>query len=304
MLVLIAPEGSSALTASVLKAAREALTDQGVLSFDPVWLSPGKAADVPFALRETMPSLQTGPSLEKASAAWAGLPIDAGIVEIEGRRKGLLVADMDSTMIEVECIDEIADALGLKDRVATITERAMAGEIPFDGALRDRVALLEGLEEARLEEIYSSRIRFTPGGRTLVRTMAAHGATTALVSGGFTYFTDRVGAALGFHHTRANVLEIGDDGRLTGRVLEPIQGREAKREALLAFAAGAGLTERDALALGDGANDLAMIGVAGLGIAFRATPAVAAAADIAVNHADLTAPLYIQGYREEEIVRD
>ncbi len=294
VLVLIANPAAPVLDDALLAAARQSLAAQGAQTETPRWLAPGIAAEITF----------TGapPALSSLAPAWDGQPIDGAILATENRRKRLLIADMDSTMIEVECIDEIADALGLKEKVAVITERAMEGELPFDEALRERVSLLKGLAETALDEVYRTRVRFTPGGASLVQTMAAHGAVTALVSGGFTYFTDRVAKTLGFGYSRANRLEIGADGALTGKVIEPIQGREAKRAALLSLSAENGLDVRDALAVGDGANDLAMIEAAGLGVAFRAKPKVAAAADIAITHSDLSALLYLQGYAQDEIV--
>lgn len=229
------------------------------------------------------------------AAALAGLPVDVNAVPVANRRKKLLIADMDSTMIPVECIDEIADFAGVKDRVSEITERAMRGELDFEGALRERVGLLTGLPESALAEAYRTRVSLNPGARTLVQTMNAAGAVTALVSGGFTYFSSRVAEAAGFASHQANVL-LFEDGKLTGHVADPILGREAKREALLRLSAEAGIDPADALAVGDGANDLAMVELAGLGVAYRAKPAVAAQADARIDHGDLTALLALQGY--------
>ena len=232
-------------------------------------------------------------------AALAGLPVDFAVQPVEGRRKRLLIADMDSTIIGCECLDELADFAGVKDLVSEITERAMRGELAFEGALRERVAMLKGLSVDALQQCYDERVRLNPGARTLVRTMAAHGARCALVSGGFGYFTSRVAQAAGFHLDRANTL-IAVDGHLTGEVGEPILGKAAKLAALNEETAALGLTPADALAVGDGANDLAMIAAAGLGVAYRAKPVVAAQADARVDHADLTALLYFQGYRVTE----
>jgi phosphoserine phosphatase len=229
--------------------------------------------------------------------------IDANVVPASGRRKRLLIADMDSTIIDVECIDELADFAGVKPQVAAITEAAMRGDLDFEGALEARVALLEGLPETTLQRCYDERVRLNPGARIMVRTMAALGADTRLVSGGFTFFSERVAAAAGFAHHQANRL-LADAGRLTGRVASPILGREAKRAALEGAVAGLGVGPHDALAIGDGANDLAMIGLAGLGIAWRAKPAVAAAADARLDHSDLTAVLALQGIPEREWRRD
>lgn len=229
--------------------------------------------------------------------------VDVNFVPALNRRKRLLIADMDSTMIPVECIDEVADFAGVRDEVVAITEPAMRGEISFDDALRARVALLKGLPEAKLQDVYDERVSLNPGARILVQTMKANGAHTALVSGGFTFFTQRVAAAAGFHEHRANTLKA-DNGALTGETGLPILGRAAKLEALGEIAARLGISEQEALAVGDGANDLAMIGAAGLGAAFRAKPVVAAEADVSIHHGDLTALLYLQGYTAEEFVTD
>ena len=226
-------------------------------------------------------------------------PIDVCVQREAHRRKRLLVADMDSTIITCECLDEIADMAGIKAEIAAITERAMAGEIPFEAALIERVGRLAGLETSALQRVYEERVRLTPGAATLGRTMAAHGARCVLVSGGFDFFTERVSAAAGFHAHRANRL-LEDGGRLTGEVAMPILGREAKLTALREEAGALGIALDDTLAVGDGANDLAMIEAAGLGVAWRAKPIVAAAADAHVDHADLTALLYFQGYSADE----
>ena len=228
-------------------------------------------------------------------------PVDFAVQPVENRRKRLLIADMDSTIINVECLDELADFAGVKDKVSEITERAMRGELAFEGALRERVGMLKGLSVDALQACYDDRVKLNPGARTLVRTMAEHGARCALVSGGFTFFTVRVAQAAGFHLNRANTL-IEAGGRLTGTVGDPILGKEAKLAALQEETAALGLTPADALAVGDGANDLAMIEAAGLGVAYRAKPIVAAQAHAKVDHADLTALLYFQGYTAAEFV--
>ncbi|MBO9709040.1 MAG: phosphoserine phosphatase SerB [Caulobacter sp.] len=228
-------------------------------------------------------------------------PVDFAVQDVENRRKRLLIADMDSTIINVECLDELADFAGVKAQVSEITERAMRGELAFEGALRERVGMLKGLSVDALQACYDDRVQLNPGARTLVRTMAGHGARCALVSGGFTFFTSRVAQAAGFHLNRANTL-IEADGALTGQVGDPILGKEAKLAALNEETAAMGLTPLDALAVGDGANDLAMIEVAGLGVAYRAKPIVAAQAHAKVDHADLTALLYFQGYKSSEFV--
>ncbi len=232
-----------------------------------------------------------------------GAPVDWCVQPAEGRRKRLLVADMDSTIINVECLDELADYAGLKAEIAEITERAMRGELEFEGALRERVGKLKGLATTALQQAYDERVRLNPGARTLVRTMAANGARCVLVSGGFTFFTSRVAEAAGFHANRANTLNEAD-GRLSGTVGEPILGREAKLAALREEAAGLGVDLAATLAIGDGANDLAMIKASGLGVAYRAKPVVAAEAHCKVDHADLTAVLYFQGYAADALVTD
>jgi phosphoserine phosphatase len=248
-------------------------------------------------------TLSAAPDDAAVLAAVGGLPVDVCIQPAVARRKRLLVADMDSTIINVECLDELADFAGLKAEIAAITERAMRGELAFEGALRERVGMLKGLATEALQQAYDERVRLNPGARTLVRTMAANGARCLLVSGGFTFFTGRVAAAAGFHANRANTL-IEADGRLSGLVGEPILGREAKLAALLEEAKALGLPLAETLAVGDGANDLAMIEAAGLGVAYRAKPIVAAEADAKIDHADLTALLYFQGYRADEFVTD
>jgi phosphoserine phosphatase len=225
--------------------------------------------------------------------------IDVNVVAAERRRKRMLIADMDSTIIGVECIDELADFAGVKPRVAAITEAAMRGELDFEGALLARVALLKGLPEPVLERCYRERVRLNPGARVLVRTMAALGAETLLVSGGFTYFSARVAEAAGFARHQANELIIAD-GRLTGDVARPILGRGAKLAALRSVAAQTGIATHDVAAVGDGANDIDMVAAAGLGVAYRAKPALAAAANARLANSDLTALLALQGISDAE----
>jgi phosphoserine phosphatase len=240
-----------------------------------------------------------GAAKRAVETAVADLPVDFCLQPWEGRRKRLLVADMDSTIIGCECLDELADFAGVKAQVSAITERAMRGEIGFEGALRERVTMLKGLPLSALMACYESRVRLNPGAASLVATMAAEGARCVLVSGGFRFFTGRVAGAAGFHDHRANTLvEAGDV--LAGTVGEPILGREAKLAALIEEAAALGLDLSQTLAVGDGANDLAMIEAAGLGVAYRAKPVVAAQADARIDHADLTALLYFQGYSSSE----
>ncbi len=288
---LVSNPAAPALTPALLARAAEALPHPG----SALWLSAGIAADIPF----TRPDAPAGAIAERLRAALEGEPIDVFVQPAAHRRKRLFLADMDSTMIGQECIDELADFVGLKAEVSGITERAMRGELAFEPALRERVALLKGLPVGVVDEIVARRLTLTPGGRALVRTMRGNGAYTALVSGGFTVFTSRIGALIGFHEDRSNILEV-TDGQLEGRVREPILGKEAKLAALVELRARHGLAREETMAVGDGANDLAMLGEAGLGIAFRAKPAVAAAAHARVDHADLTALLFAQGYRAEE----
>ncbi|HEY5410482.1 MAG TPA: phosphoserine phosphatase SerB [Caulobacteraceae bacterium] len=234
-------------------------------------------------------------------AAVRFFPLDICVQPWEGRRKRLLVADMDSTIIGCECLDELADFAGVKTQVAAITERAMRGELEFEAALRERVAMIRGLPLTDLERCFQERVRLNPGARTLVRTMAAHGARCVLVSGGFTFFTAKVAELAGFHAAKANWLKVEGEA-LTGEVGEPILGREAKLQTLIEEAAGLGVGADQALAVGDGANDLAMIEAAGLGVAYRAKPLVAERAAARVDRADLTAVLHFQGYGEDEFV--
>lgn len=234
-----------------------------------------------------------------ARAAIADAPVDANWARPGPRR--LFLADMDSTMIGVECVDEIAAEAGVGDDVAAITERAMRGDLDFDAALRARVALLQGFPVARLQSVYEKRVSPNPGAATLLATLKAQGVRTALVSGGFTFFTERVADRLGFDAHHANVLET-EDGALTGRVAPPILGREAKAEALSAIAVEIGAEATDAIAVGDGANDLAMVRAAGLGVAYRAKPALAEEADARLEHSDLTAILFLIGLEQTQFV--
>ncbi|PSL16579.1 phosphoserine phosphatase SerB [Shimia abyssi] len=227
------------------------------------------------------------------------LGVDLLIQPIVGRRKKMLLADMDSTMIQQECIDELADEAGVGERVKDITARAMNGELDFEGALIERVGLLKGLDEDVIAKVLAERITLMPGGKALLATMKANGAYAALVSGGFTAFTEKVASDLGFDENRANTLLI-NDGALTGDVGRPILGREAKVQALQEITARLGLVHGDVMAVGDGANDLGMLGLAGTGVALHAKPSVAAECDIRINHGDLTALLYIQGYARSD----
>ena len=237
----------------------------------------------------------------RAESLLANMRADTCVQMAEGRKKRLLIADMDSTIIGCECLDELADFAGLKEQISAITERAMRGELEFEAALRERVAMLKGLPLDALRQTYEERVRLNPGARTLVRTMSEHGARCVLVSGGFEYFTRRVAAAAGFAADRANRL-LDDGAALTGAVGEPILGQAAKLAALEQEAAAGGLAMHQTIALGDGANDLAMIEAAGLGVAYRAKPIVAAKADAKIDRTDLAALLYFQGYGAHQFV--
>jgi phosphoserine phosphatase len=286
---LVAPD-PEAVTAHAARLGA-AMAGQARLVQDAARLGPGAVdlmveADEPAAIRPL------------ADAALADLAVDYCVQPAVGRRKRLLVADMDSTIIGCECLDELADFAGVKAQVSAITERAMRGEIDFEGALRERVAMLKGLPLTALQACYEERVRLNPGAKTLVATMSDLGARCVLVSGGFEFFTGRVICMAGFHAHRANRL-IEADGVLTGQVGEPILGREAKLAALREEAAALGLDGSQTLAIGDGANDLDMITAAGLGVAYRAKPVVAAQAHARVDHTDLTTLLYFQGIRAE-----
>lgn len=236
---------------------------------------------------------------QEAAAAVAELPVDWALVPVDGRRKRLLVADMDSTIITVECLDELADFAGIKPEIAAITERAMRGELAFEPALIERVSKLKGLPLANLQRCYDERVRLSPGARALVKTMHTHGARCVLVSGGFSFFTSRVAATAGFDAERANML-LDDGTVLTGEVQRPILGREAKLDTLQREASALGIGASDTLAIGDGANDLDMIRAAGLGVAYRAKPIVAIKAHARIEHTSLEAALFFQGYRRSE----
>jgi phosphoserine phosphatase len=271
--------GAKGTSSRQLEAGESAVTD--------VFLDGPDAATVRAALQAPMANQQ----------------LDWCLQPVKGRKKRLLIADMDSTIINVECLDELADYAGLKAEISAITERAMRGELAFEGALRERVAMLKGLPVTALQAAYDERVRLNPGARTLVRTMTNFGARCALVSGGFSFFTSRVAQAAGFQSHRGNEL-VEADGKLTGLVADPILGREAKLAALNEDAKLFGIPLAETLAVGDGANDLAMIEAAGLGVAYRAKPVVAAEADARVDHTDLTTLLYFQGYSLDQFVTD
>jgi phosphoserine phosphatase len=289
---LICNPANPALDSTIVDGALAVLPSPGHAQ----WLFDEVAVDIPFAGSDDVRAIEA--SLRRARG---DLPIDIVVQPAALRRKKLFLADMDSTMIGQECIDELADFVGLKAHVAGITERAMRGEIEFEPALRERVALLKDLPVSVVDEVLAKRITPTPGGRELVATMRAHGAWTCLISGGFTLFTTAVAAMIGCQENRANELKVRD-GKFTGEVAEPILGRATKLATLIELREAFDLDTIDTLVTGDGANDLGMIEAAGLGVAYHAKPAVAAAAAARIDHGDLSALLYAQGYRRDEFV--
>ncbi|WP_167073000.1 phosphoserine phosphatase SerB [Sphingomonas vulcanisoli] len=290
---LIASPGG--LTPADLGTARDAIGGAGGMVSETSWIDAGEAADLFFGRLD----------VAGARAVLEGLLPDVDVIvqPRAHRAKKLLIADMDSTMITIECIDELADYAGIKPQIAEVTERAMRGELQFEQALDARVALLAGLDAAVIDRCYTERVVLMGGARTLVRTMKAHGARAVLVSGGFTVFADRVGEAIGFDRMLSNVLDIAD-GKLSGTVRKPIVGADAKRETLLAEVAALGIKPEETLAVGDGANDIPMIQAAGLGIAYHAKPKTAAAAGARIEHRDLHALLFAQGYARSVWVTD
>ena len=289
--VLNVVSGDADALAGPLRAAAAEFGAAGEIE----WLAPERAFDLPFLDRP-------GEVLAAARSAAGAVPADINVVPSEPRRKKLLIADMESTVIDCECLDELADLAGLKEEIAPITERTMRGELDFEQALRERVAMLRGLPVAALEQVYRERVHLNPGARELVAAMRAHGALTMLVSGGFSFFTERVSATCGFDRWQANRLVI-EDGKLTGEVTDPILDRDAKQRALEAAAAELRIDFADVVAVGDGANDVTMIERAGLGVGFHPKPILANAADAVIAHSDLSTLLYLQGYSESEIVR-
>lgn len=288
---LIANPSNPVLTPALAEAAADAVKASGLY-----WLADGVACDIALADGTDANAAEALLRAEIGTAA-----IDVAVQDAESRRKKLLIADMDSTMIGQECIDELAAEVGLKDQVAAITARAMNGEIAFEPALIERVALLKGLPLSVVDEVIAKRITLTPGGRQLIATMKSKGHYTALVSGGFTVFTGPIAEMLGFDENRANTL-LAEAGILTGEVANPILGKQAKVDALIDIAARLGISTGEALAVGDGANDLGMIQLAGTGVALHAKPVVAEQAKIRIDHGDLTALLYLQGYRKTDFV--
>lgn len=295
ILSLIAAPGSGSIDEDL---ARQIGTELDADAAGPSqWLAAGEAWEVPLAAHSSPDALLR----PRVMALIGSRPVDVNLLAPRGakRRKALLVADMESTIIEQECLDELADFAGVRPRIAAITERAMRGELDFEAALKERVGLLAGLDANVLQEIYDRRVTVMPGAGMLIATLKAHGATCALVSGGFTFYTERIARRLGFDVQQANSLDVAD-GRIAGTVATPILGREAKLEALQRLARERGITADDTLATGDGANDLAMIKAAGLGVAFRAKPIVAEQAAASLRHGDLTGLLYLQGYTRAE----
>ena len=287
LLSLLVDPAAARLDRALVDRARAATSDAG----QPDWLAPGVACDVP---------VPDGADLAAIRRAIDGAPVDANLIPTAARRKRLLIADMDSTVVTTETLDEIAAFAGLKEVIAAITRRSMDGEIDFPTALRERVAMLKGLGVDALQKTLDAT-ELTPGARTLVQTMKRSGAFTALVSGGFTFFTGPIGRQCGFDLDRSNVLGVAD-GKLTGGLVGPILDKTAKLESLKELSAARGLALADTLTVGDGANDLDMLGAAGLGVAFHAKPVVNAETRVQVRHGDLTALLYLQGYRRDEFV--
>lgn len=288
---LIANPSNPVLVPALGEQAAAAVNASGLY-----WLADGIACDI--ALPDSTDPAQAEQTLRDLLS---GQQVDVAVQVAETRRKKFLIADMDSTMIGQECIDELAAEVGLKDKVAAITARAMNGEIAFEPALRERVALLKGLSSSVVGEVIEKRITLTPGGLELIATMKAKGYYTALVSGGFTVFTSPIGKRLGFHEDRANIL-IETDGKLVGEVAEPILGKQAKVDALIDITTRLGISPEDTIAVGDGANDLGMLQLAGSGVALHAKPVVSAQAKLRLDHADLTGLLYLQGYRKTDFV--
>ncbi len=264
------------------------------LDCNPDWLAVNEACDLVFRS-----DLSTGEITQQARAALQGTAIDAVCTPLTGRRKGILISDMDSTIIDQECIDELGDAFGVGPLIRNITRGVVTGKIGFSDALRQRMALMKGMDVQLLERVYETRITLKPGARRLVRTMARHGALCVLVSGGFSFFTSRISKRVGFHDHQANGLVFKNE-KLTGEVLEPILGRSAKLETLMRLCAEQNLTQYDVLAVGDGANDIKMIQAAGLGVAFHGSDALKIQANACIDYSDLTALLFAQGYRKSE----
>ena len=297
VITLVAPV-SDRITSSQISATEDAVATAGPVATQS-WLAPDRAVDLTFETTEADLDIIR----RRTNETLAAEACDFAVQPLKNRRKRLFLADMDATLIGQECIDELAVVAGIGEHIARITERTMRGEIDFEDAMNSRVGLLKGLPEAALGEVYEQRITLNPGGRTCVRTMAANGVLTRLVSGGFTFFASRVAEALGFDRATANVLEIADS-QLTGRIVPPIFGRQGKLDAMTDSCTDLGISASKVLAVGDGANDLAMITAAGLGVAYYAKPVVGAAADARIDHSDLTTLLFFQGYKADEFVTD
>ena len=289
----VANPADTPLTLAHINELQRLLQDAGCLAITPDWLADDTACDIKFDsfLHEHV--------IKTITPYLADKPIDWAIQHTEHRRKKLILSDMDSTMIAQECIDELAAEAGIGAKVADITERAMNGELDFTAALEERIGLLKGLPESVLENVYAERITLSEGAKTLIATMKKNGATAMLVSGGFTFFTERVAKALGFDAHEANILDF-KDGELTGKVIKPVLDKHAKEATLQRLITELGITAEDTTAIGDGANDLPMIQASGLGIAYRGKPIVQGEADAAINHTDLTTLLYFQGYKQDK----
>lgn len=294
VLLLISNSGDRAVTEQVLRAVAAALP----AATRPRWLQQGVACEMPFAMNDDLTLDRVAASARSAAGE---APVDIAVLPEVGRRKQLLVADMDSTIIGQECIDELGALTGRGEQIADITTRAMRGDLDFAEALRERVALMKGLAATSIAQVIAERITFNDGARTLVQTMKANGAYTALVSGGFSAFTTHVAEQTGFDEHRGNCLDIAG-GKICGTVAEPILGRDAKVKALGEICSNRGLSHAAAIAVGDGANDLGMLDEAGLGVAIHAKPIVAEAAQVRIDHGDLTALLFLQGYTADEFV--
>jgi phosphoserine phosphatase len=295
ILTLITDPATLPLDEAIINRAIIALERKKAHIDDLAFLAPNAAMDIFFS------DIEPDYAAEILSAKLADMKVDFVIQPNNGkRRKRLLISDMDSTIINEECIDEIADKLGLKDKVSEITERAMNGELDFKEALRERVALLANLPESALQDVYDNNITLMSGAKELVSTMKKHGSHAILVSGGFTAFTTKIARKCGFDEQSANILEI-KDGKLTGKVIEPILDKEAKLASLKAAMVNLGITAEDVIAVGDGANDLPMLKAAGIGVAYHAKPIVQEQVNARIKHSDLKSLLYIQGYKEEEI---
>lgn len=293
-LVLTAPPGAGVLTTDLVNRIADTVADTIADAAPPNVLGDGEAVE--FALPETSNAMEAA-----LSACLQGAPVDANFVAAGARRKQLLVADMESTIIEQECLDELAVEFGVQEKMVDITERAMRGELGFEPALRERVAMLTGLPVSALHALYDTRITLMPGAGTLLATLNANATTCGLVSGGFRFFAEKIADRLSFDHFQSNDLGIADD-KLDGSVADPVLGRTAKADIMRDWAKELDIAPAQVLAVGDGSNDLAMLEAAGMGVAFRAKPAVAAAARFTVEHGDLTALLYLQGYSKSEFV--